>query len=148
MSGRDRIVALFFLLLGAYVLQTGRALDVGTLQKPGAGFQPFVLGLLFLILAAAYLVLTFGSNHTAASRWPLKSWKRPSIAAVGILFYWLCLPWFGFPATTFLFLLYWLWVLERESWRRIALLSISVTAGLYAVFTLLLRIRLPMGTLF
>jgi hypothetical protein len=148
MSRRDRIVALFFLFLGGYVLRAGWALDVGTLQKPGPGFQPFALGLLFMVLAVAYLALALGDKRTTSSPWPLTLWKRPLIAAVGILLYWSCLTWFGFPATTFIFLLYWLWILERESWRRIALVSISATAGLYVVFTLILRIRLPMGTLF
>jgi cytochrome oxidase assembly protein ShyY1 len=99
-------------------------------------------------LALAYLVLAFTDRDTIGSPWALKLWRRPLIAAVGILFYWSCLTWFGFPATTFIFLLYWLWILERESWRRIALVSVSATAGLYVVFTLILRIRLPMGTLF
>jgi len=145
---RDGIVALFFLLLGGYVLQAGWALDVGTLQKPGPGFQPFSLGLLFMILAVGYLVLALRDRSTTGSPWPLKLWTRPLMASAGILFYWSCLPWFGFPATTFIFLLYWMWILERESWRRIVLVSVSATAGLYVVFTLVLRIRLPMGTLF
>lgn len=148
MGRRDRIVALFFLLLSGYVLQTAWALDVGTFQKPGPGFQPFALGLLFMVLAVAYLLPALRGRGTPGSPWPLKLWRRPLIAAVGILFYWSCLPWFGFPATTFIFLLYWLWILERESWRRTVLVSVSATAGLHVVFNLILRIRLPMGTLF
>jgi hypothetical protein len=39
-------------------------------------------------------------------------------------------------------------VVERESWRRIALVSVGATAGLYLAFTWILKIRLPAGILF
>jgi hypothetical protein len=147
-SRLDRIAALFFLLLGGYVLRTGWTLEVGTLRKPGAGFQPFALGFFLLVLATVYLVQALRNETATTAPRLLTAWKRPLLAGSGILLYWACLQWFGFVATTFLFLLYWLWILERESWRRVLLVSVSATTGLYVVFTVILRIRLPVGTLF
>lgn len=148
MSGRDRIAAVVFLLLGGYVARAGLALDTGTLQKPGAGFQPLVLGILFMGLGAVYLVAACREPRAASSPWPLALWRRPLLASGAILFYWFCLTWFGFPVTTFLFLFGWLWLIERESWSRIVMVSVSATTCLYLVFTVILRIRLPLGTLF
>lgn len=148
MSGCDRVAAVAFLLLGGYVLQTARRMDLGTFQKPGPGFQPFLLGLCFVGLAAAYLLLTFRVKRAAGPAWNLTRWTRPLLASAAILFYWYTLTILGFGLATLGFLVYWLWVVERESWRRIALVSITATAGLYLVFTLFLRIRLPQGFLF
>jgi len=148
MTGRDRIAAVFFLLLGGYVLQTARTMDWGTLQRPGPGFQPFLLGLFLVALAVVYLVVAFSAKRTAAPKWAMKMWKRPLLASGGILCYWYALTLLGFGATTFGFRLYWRWVVERDSWQRIAVVSAAATAGLYLVFTLILRIRLPQGILF
>jgi hypothetical protein len=148
MSGRDRVAAVVFLLLGGYVACAGLALDTGTLQKPGAGFQPLVLGILFMGLGAVYLVAACRGPRTASSPWPLALWSRPLRASGAILFYWFCLTWLGFPVTTFLFLVCWMWIVEHEPWRKIVVVSVSVTACLYLVFTVALRIRLPLGTLF
>jgi hypothetical protein len=147
-SGRDRVAAVVFLLLGGYVAMVGWTLGVGTLQKPGPGFQPLVLGVLFLGLAATYLAAACRGPRAAAAPWPLEQWKRPLSASGAILFFWLCLTWLGFPVTTLVFLLFWLWVIEGESWKRIVLVSVSATVCLYLVFTVVLRIRLPLGTLF
>jgi hypothetical protein len=147
-SGRDRVAAVVFLLVGGYVVGAGFALDMGTLQKPGPGFQPFVLGVLFVGLAGVYLVAACRAPRKAAAPWPLAYWRRPLLASGAILFFWLCLAWIGFPATTLVFLVFWLAVIEGESWKRIVLVSVSATACLYLVFTVVLRIRLPLGTLF
>jgi hypothetical protein len=148
MGPRDRVAAILFLVLGGYVLLAGIRLSIGSLQKPGAGFQPFVLGLAFIALASVYLVTAVQGKGDAAPAWPPAAWRRPILASGAVLFYWLGLTRLGFPAATLLFLLYWLWVVERESWRRVLLVSVGTTAGLYLVFTLILRIRLPLGTLF
>jgi hypothetical protein len=147
-GGRDRIAAVVFLLLGGYVAWAGLGLDMGTLKKPGPGFQPFVLGWIFLGLGAVYLAMACRGPQAAPAPWPLRHWRRPLLASGAILFFWLCLTWLGFPITTFLFLALWLWAIERESWQRIILVSVSATVCLYLVFTVVLRIRLPLGALF
>lgn len=148
MSLRDRIAATAFLLLGGYVAGAGMALGTGTLQKPGAGLQPLVLGVLFMVLGMIYLTAAFRKPRGGVSPWSLALCKRPLMAGAAILLYWLGLTRLGFPLTTFLFLIGWLWLIERESWCRILVVSVSVTVCLYLVFTIILRIRLPLGSLF
>jgi len=126
----------------------GVALSLGTPHKPGPGFQPVVLGAAFMGLALVYLAMAIPAWRTAGAPWPFRLWRRPLLGAVAILGYWLCLTILGFVPTTLLFLLYWLGVVERESWRRIALVSVGATAGLYLAFTWILKIRLPAGILF
>jgi putative tricarboxylic transport membrane protein len=148
MTRRDGVAALLFLLLGVYVAWEGVALSPGTLHKPGPGFQPVVLGVVFVALALTYLTAAIPGWRTAGTPWPFSLWRRPLLGAAGILGYWLCLTVLGFVATTLLFLLYWLGMVEREPWRRIALVSVGTTAGLYLAFTWVLKIRLPAGILF
>ena len=148
MTRRDGITAIFFFFLGMYVAWEGFALSPGTPHQPGPGFQPVVLGAAFMGLALVYLGMAIPAWRTAGAPWPFRLWRRPLLGAVAILGYWLCLTVLGFVATTLLFLLYWLGVVERESWRRIALVSVGTTAGLYLAFTWILKIRLPVGILF
>jgi putative tricarboxylic transport membrane protein len=148
MTRRDGVTALCFFLLGVYVAWEGFALSPGTPHKPGAGFQPVVLGVAFMGLALIYLAMAIPARRTAGAPWPFRLWRRPLLGAVAILGYWFCLTLLGFVPTTLLFMLYWLGVVERESWRRIAAVSVGTTAGLYLAFTWILKIRLPTGILF
>ncbi|MGZ3535316.1 MAG: tripartite tricarboxylate transporter TctB family protein [Thermodesulfobacteriota bacterium] len=46
-----------------------------------------------------------------------------------------------------MFLVAWMWVIERLRWWTIISISVGTTVGLYLIFSLLLEVPLPLGFL-
>ena len=120
---------------------------MGKASRPGAGFLPFGLALILIALSIALLAKSWKKEAQSVPFWPKRGWVRPLLGAGIFLLYALLLPPLGFILTTFFFLIFWMWVIERTRWATILPLSIGVTAVLYFIFSYFLEVPLPAGFL-
>ena len=150
-SVRDWIVAAVAALLGIALILSSRSLPEGIGALPGPGFFPFVLGLLITLFAAMVAMearkpkpassiaeASAGDSPSAAAA---PAWRLPVIAMVLVFAYlalWEVVP---FLARTPVVAL----VLTRISgatWLRAIGVAIVMTAFLYLVFQVGLRVSL------
>jgi len=120
---------------------------MGKWSRPGPGFFPFGLGIVLTILSFALVFRHWKKDPTPAPFWPGRTWLRPLLGVAILVFYALVVDFVGFIPTTFIFLVIWMWVIERLRWRTIISISIGTTIALYLIFTLFLEVPLPHGFL-
>lgn len=142
----DKFPAIFFFFLSLYICYESVYLGVGSLRKPGSGFFPFWSGVAIGIFT---LVILFQS-------WKLKadeeessqgSWRGKIFCFFSLLAFTLLLNTLGFLFTTFLFIGFFLKVVERKGWATATLVALAVALGSYGLFEICLESQLPKGIL-
>lgn len=144
----ERLGALALLGTGAGAAIEAVRLGFGTMNVPGPGFLPFWLALLLAVTAGIYLVSLFGEDPAPVAFWPDRTWLRPVLSVAIMLLYATLLDRLGFALATLLLFVLWLLVIERERPLLIGLVSVAGTLAAYTIFTVLLKVPLPTGTLF
>jgi putative tricarboxylic transport membrane protein len=120
---------------------------MGKASRPGAGFLPFGLAIVLIGLSLALILKSWKKESGPVPFWPKRGWLRPLLGVGIFLLYALILGPLGFILTTFLFLIFWMWIIERIRWVTILTLSVGVTAILYFIFEYFLEVPLPAGLL-
>ncbi len=144
----ERLGGLFWLAFGLVIVIGSIELGLGTMKAPGSGFLSFAAGIVVLILAAVVVLQSFRGGKDSpklTAIWKAVNWRRPMIVSLLIVFYILALESLGFFITSVvaLFLLF-RWV-EKASWKRSALIPLSVTVFAYLLFHTMLKATLPQG---
>ena len=120
---------------------------MGKLKHPGPGFLPFGLAGLLIALSLALILSQWKMGNAKAPFWPEGTWRRPLLGVGAFMLYAFLIEYAGFLVTTFIFLVLWLWVIEKITWFRIMAVSVAVTAVLYLIFGYFLEVPLPAGFL-
>lgn len=120
---------------------------MGTLRHPGPGFLPFGLALVLACLALALILSSRSPGRSSLPFWAERTWVRPLLGVIIFLLYAFFLNYLGFIATTLLFLVSWMWVIERIRWATLLSISLGVTAVLYLIFEFFLEVPLPVSFL-
>lgn len=152
MNKRDRASSVFWTGFGILVIICAWQLGLFKKGIPGPGFFPFICGIVLIGLALMTLISTFSSESKKSCEgvrqekfFPEKSsLKRLIFALAALIAYGLCLPYGGFIATTFVFMLVMLRLIEPQRWRRVFLLSLFTAILAYLLFDAL-DIQLPRG---
>ncbi len=132
----------------AVATEAGR-LGFGTFGRPGPGFLPFLAGICLAALAGAGLIQSVVKKPAAEAG---RGFRTADILRIGlvtaVLFAYVVL-WevIGFPASTFLLLLFLFRCVEPLRWRTVFLASGLTLAFTYILFSILLGARLPTGRL-
>lgn len=154
MKNRDLIGSLFWAAVGG-------AFSVGALKYrlfkgavPGAGFLPFLAGVILVALALALFISAVRSRGNKAGMASNErffahpeSWKKVLLALTALLAYWVVLEHLGFLITTYLLLLFLLRVIEPQKWLVAVATALVATTFSYALFNLWLKVQLPKGIL-
>ena len=151
---RDRWSSLVWLGIGLFICIGSLRLSLGTFHNPGPGFLSFFAG---LIVGGLALVVHLQSRRASSADeadkkvpplWANRSrgW-RMVLTVLALLAYAVIMNYLGFLASTFLFLVFLLKVIEPQRWSVAVLGSLAASAAFYCVFEWGLQSQLPKGLL-
>lgn len=146
----QRLASLVWMGVGIGIAYSAHNLGVGSLNNPGPGLFPFVIGLSMAALSLSVAITTMRSapvaRSTASKGGAPVAGIFPVIAVVAALvFYVLALERLGFLLCTLLFLSVLFAVLGRKNIFVAVGAGAAITCGSYVVFAKLLKINLPIG---
>lgn len=144
------IPAMFWMGLGIAVAVSSYRLRLGTLENPGPGLAPFLLGIMLSlcslpILVRSFLVMMKNEKGGDESIWSGIQFKKLIIVVASLLGYWMFLEKIGFILTTFLLLLILFKTMDSQKWRAVLVASILTVLVVFIVFVVVLRVELPSG---
>lgn len=141
------VASIVFLVVGLGAFIESMKLPFGRISAPAAGFFPAVLAVL-LALASLFIFVEAlrGSHDGAVQREPL-TWKKIVLTLGSLLVFGLVFERLGYLLATFLFIIFLLRAVERQSWGLALSVALSTSIASYVVFGLLLGTPLPAGFL-
>jgi len=146
MKKADLISGIVFLALSGFVLYQSWLMPASKTFGPGPAFLPGWLGVVLAGLATILIIgaLRRSSNTSDKNPFPLGK-ELLAIGKVlgGLAVFALLMETIGFIVNTFVFVLYLMRATQREPWPMAAFIAVMTTAGLYTVFSVLLKISLP-----
>lgn len=146
---RDLISGLFWLCMGL-LLSVWSLVEyqTGTLGQPGPGFLPLALGGLVTLFS---LVLIASAIKAKKAKGPgkllEKGWGKAAVTVLVMLVAALFFEKIGYLITFFFLSLLLMIVGGLKGWKKILLIAVLTTAGIYVCFVLLLKQPLPYGPL-
>jgi len=141
----NRASGYILLAIGVITAWSSTSLSMGKFRHPGPGFLPFSLALILILLSLALILENRTKDGSSKPFWVERTWLRPLLGVIIFTLYAFFLGYIGFILTTFLFLVIWMWVIERIRWVTILSISVGVTAVLYFIFEYFLEVPLPTG---
>ena len=139
---------LFGLALSIFVVWSGYALKLGTINDPGSGYVMFYAGLLMVLFS---LIILYGAikdgGPTFLSLWRDVLWTKPMTVIALLVVFALLFETLGFLASTILLLMALLRAIDPVPWRRAIPIAIMVPLVCWYVLDKLLLIQLPAGVL-
>ncbi len=137
-------------MLSLFICQQSVGIGLGTLRKPGPGLLSFGVGSGMAILALWLLIhsLLAPEKQTSVVE-PVKGANKARLIFVSLsLFaYALAINWLGFVLSTFIFVLFLLWLIESEKWWLLIMKATCIAIGNYLFFEKWLGLSLPKGFL-
>ena len=139
---------LFGLGISIFVVWSGYALKLGTINDPGSGYVMFYAGLLMILFS---LIILYGAikdgGPTLLSLWKDVLWTKPLIVIVLLVAFALIFETVGFLASTVVLLVALLRAIEPVPWSRAIPIAVLVPLAFWYVLNKLLLIQLPAGVL-
>ena len=144
------IVAVAFLVFGAVVIWDSRRLGAAWgSDGPQAGYFPFYIGLIICIASIANAINAFGSSKGAK---PFVMWGQlrmvlavmvPSVVYVALI----ANPLYslGIYEASVIFIAFFMRLLGKYSWPKIAAVSIGVMVVFFLMFEVWFKVPLPKG---
>lgn len=147
---KDRISALFWVVVAIGICFGSVRLSLGGLHKPGPGFFPFLIGSILGILSFLIFLQSFkalpGDEKRAFWPNPKRSLKMTYIL-IALILYAIGMDYLGFLFSTLLFLGFLLKAIEPQRWSVVLSGSMLGTILFYGVFKYWLDIPFPTGIL-
>ena len=146
---------LIWLLLGAGFCAGSFKLKIGTLQNPGAGFVPFLVGILLIGFGLIMFLSTRWGPWARSERKETKnsgtrSFKDffiPSVTLLILLGYVLLLESLGFLLSSVIFLFLLFKISDPRKWLLPIALSVTTVIISYLLFSVWLKGQFPQGIL-
>lgn len=150
MRNSDFFSSVVWFLIGLGFLFGGLRLGYGSLNTPGPGFLPSMIGgvlsLLSLLLFIVTLLAPKNRLEIEASFWKEKtSWKKVLFSFLSLIFYLIFLNYLGYIITTFLFSLYLFKFIGRRGWWSSLLVAILASLVSWVIFRVGMEVPLPEG---
>jgi len=149
MRNRDFFSSLIFIALGTIFCTGGLKYKLSHFGSPGAGFFPFLFGLVLIGLSVGLLIVSATElKKPSENFFPQKDSLRKILLAAGaLLAYILGLPYTGFLLITFLFIVFMFRFIEPANWPPTLLAAFLTSAISFVIFELWLGVQLPKGFL-
>jgi putative tricarboxylic transport membrane protein len=144
MKRHERIAAVFVVLGGVAIVYYGYAvLKLGSIFRPDAGFLPFLSGIALVILGGCWFVISGSLGGDQDSFFQKGRWGKPAMAVGLMLVYAWAIEAVGYITSTFVFMVAWQLLLERERWFKTILISLLGTLAMYMLFNRFLKVPVP-----
>jgi putative tricarboxylic transport membrane protein len=145
----ERVVALAVVAGGGFYLSQALALPFGTAARPGAAFFPVAVAIVACVVGLVATVRTFLAVPVArtprvAESGDAEARGRVISTVVVLVAFCLLLPWLGYPAAAFGFVVALLRRLGSRWSAAVAIAAVSA-AGSFYLFAVLLDVPLPGG---
>jgi putative tricarboxylic transport membrane protein len=135
------IRGIVWLIIGIlFCLWSIHSYKIGSLTKPGAGFFPFFLSILMILLSLILL-----KQHPKSSPLTFGGLKKVTFTILILLIGALFFERVGYLITIFLSIILLMGGVEPRGWKRILSVAFLSTLAIYIVFVLLLGQPLPRG---
>jgi putative tricarboxylic transport membrane protein len=142
---------LLCLLVGLGFVAGGVKMGLGSLNLPGAGSFPTVIGGILSALSLALLIkAALGKNQAMEKQrfWKEKSsWVKVSLSLLSLIFYMIFLDFLGYVTTTIILIFFLLKFVGKKGWGISIVMAVLVSLGTYALFKMALGVSLPKGLL-
>jgi putative tricarboxylic transport membrane protein len=139
---------LFGLALSIFVVWSGYALKLGTINDPGSGYVMFYAGLLMVLFS---LIILYGAvkdgGPTFLSLWRDVLWTKPLLVIALLVVFTLVFETLGFLVSTILLLVALLRAIDPVPWTRAIPIAVLVPLTFWYVLDKVLLIQLPAGVL-
>ena len=147
MKNRDFLSSMIFVALGVIFCTGGLKYKLSHFGSPGAGFFPFLFGLVLIGFSTILLISSIPEFKKPSEKFfPQKdSFRKILMAVMALLVYILVLPHSGFLLITFLFIVFTLRFIEPAKWTSTLLAAFLTTAISFVLFELWLGVQLPRG---
>jgi putative tricarboxylic transport membrane protein len=144
------ISGVFWLVVSIVAATESYRLRIGSFQKPGSGFLPFVaasvLGVLSLLIFLQSLLAR--DEREREDHWPNpQGWPKAAIVLMALLGYSFSVEKLGFLVTTFFLILFLLKTVGLQAWPKAILFSLLGSFFSYLLFCTGLKVPLPSGFL-
>lgn len=134
------------LALSIFVVWSGYALGLGSINDPGSGYVMFYAGLLMILFS---LIILYGAikdgGPTFLSLWRDVLWTKPLIVIALLVAFALLFETLGFLVSTMILLIALLRVIDPVAWSRAIPIAVLVPLIAWYVLQKLLLIQLPSG---
>lgn len=134
--------AIFFLGFGAFVLVTGRGLEVGTAAEMGSGYAPRMLALGCIGVAVLLAARAWWERRTAGAPVTFALRALVLVTAMVVVFA-LLLPRLGLPVTVALTIAATAVSGERFRWLPLALIALGMAVFTTLLFSTALGLQIP-----
>lgn len=145
----DQVSPLFWLAFGLLSAYGSIKLGLGKLREPGSGLLPFLASIFICIMAGVILfqslVLKRGFLNRLSTLWEGASWRHPLAIGLVLIFYIISLERIGFLVTSLIMLFIIFKLVEKLSWARTIVISLSFSLGTFFLFSKILKATLPRG---
>ena len=146
MTKQERTAGLVFAMFGvATGVYSFTALKIGSISQPGPGLFPLICGSGIVLLCLLWLFQHRNKVSTSEPLWFEGNWHGPALAVVIMIAYTALMEELGYVLSTFLFLVAWQMIVEREKWRKTAVIAVVGSLSMYLLFVYLLKVALPEG---
>lgn len=145
----DRISGALLLLLAGAIVAESRRYPIGTLDYPGPGFLPTLLGAAIGLMALLLLAVSWRRAVAPSSAWPDRQGLIKVVAVfTGTLAYAALLELSGYLLNTFLLFVWLLRPVGRQTWTVTLGVSLAAALSAYLLFDVWLKVQLPRGAWF
>lgn len=144
------IPALIWVVLGIAVTVRSYKLQLGSLQNPGLGLMPFLLGIILflcslIIVVRSLMAVRHKARQENKGMWSDIEFKRIIVCLSSLVGYGLILETVGFVVSTFLLLFVLFKVIGSRKWLFSLITSLIVVVLSYLLFVVLLDVEMPSG---
>lgn len=145
----DQISPFFWISFGLLSAYGSIKLGLGTLREPGSGLLAFLASCFIILMAVIVLfqswVFKRGYLTKVSTLWEGASWHKPLAIGLVLVGYILVLERVGFLITSLFILFIMFKVVEKLSWTKATVISLSISLGTFLLFTKILKATLPRG---
>ena len=145
----EAVVAVVLLIIGAVVVYESRRLGAGwTSDGPGAGYFPFIIGMLILIAGTGMLFeATLGKKKNTSTFVDTVQLKQVLSVLVPALVYVLVVTFLGLYVASAVYIALFMVILGKYSWVKSVLIALAVNTLFFFMFEVWFKVPLFKGSL-